>query len=176
MHAPDGADGETNQLSSSYAQQSRGSFRTQALLKSALALIKNNGCRREEEGEKNRNKSPLDLRQTSSAVLANCHLTCRELSYSGEQGEKQEGQDKLPNCFYPRTCCCPAVPGRVQICSARNLHGRHSGFLLCRSKGECKHSFLPEGILVQAERGKEKRGREGRARAQHRIQAKEEKQ
>lgn len=42
----------------------------------------------------------------------------------------------------------------VQIYSARNLHGRHSGFLLCRRKGECKHSFPPEGILVLAERGK----------------------
>lgn len=54
-----------------------------------------------------------------------------------------------------------AAPGRVQICSARNLHGRHSGFLLCRSKGECKHSFLPEGILVQAERGKREKGKGG---------------
>lgn len=111
---------ETHQLRLHAAEpRSHGSFRTQALLKSALALIKNNGCKREEEegkkNEKNKRKKKKkqipagSQTQTYSAPLANCHLTCRELRDSWEPGEQREGQHQPPNSLLspdPLLPCC----------------------------------------------------------------------
>lgn len=114
--------------------------------------------------EKRRDKSSLDPRYKLSSV-SKVPFDLRGVERWGERGEKARISFHIADT--PR----PAAPGRVGICSARNLHGGHSGFLLCRSKGERKHSFLPEGILVQAQREKEKRGREGNVGAQHHVRA-----
>lgn len=160
MHDPAGTGSRQISRAQAAEPRSRRGFPTRALLKSALTHIKIMAAKKEGEGGEP-NKSRLDPAQTSPAPPANCHLTCREGPDPWERGGMREGREQLPNRCSARPRRCPAVPGRVQICSARNPHGGHSGFLLCSSKGKCKHSFLPEGILVQAESEGKRKG-EGR--------------
>lgn len=103
MHTPDGTDrgDKSAELRLRAAEpRSHGRFRTQALLKSALALIKNNGCKREEGGEeKKKEANPRWIPHTnlfSSASKLPFDLQGAERFLGA--GEMREGQDQLPNC------------------------------------------------------------------------------